>query len=390
MVLRREEMKKAFLLALLSVFTAGPAFSGTINVTQPAGGDITMGAALPIVWTASGVSGKFKIQLIRPGGALVGLLMTNIAASPQSWTVAAPAIAGESYKIRVHAMDGSADGESPQFTVVAIVPVSTLSIVTPQGGESWELGSTQAISWTAGNIQQNCRLVLLKDGQVQGTIRDSFAPGQGGGSWNWKVGDYPGGPAAAAGGYKIRIETVDGQGSAQSANSFAITPVATTPQSRVVHDFPGLSHKFDPRVLEPKQLPDLAVCVARPAPYKSSVLETVSIFVRVKNIGSGSSSPAIFDLYVDEQDTRSVQVPTLAGNQEFDQIFKYYWMSMGEKNVRVIIDPTNQVTENEENNNEISVVVNVVGMYADPIPDLGKCCRCSYPVGSIWPLPPPK
>ena len=59
-------MKKALLFATLLLFAAGAAFGGTITVSQPAGGSFAMGAACPVHWTASGVSGNVKIQLDPP------------------------------------------------------------------------------------------------------------------------------------------------------------------------------------------------------------------------------------------------------------------------------------------------------------------------------------
>ncbi len=77
-------MKKTLLFAALALFAAGLAFGGTITVSQPTAGDKVMGSSMQIAWTSSGVAGNFKIQLIRPGGALVGVLLNNIAASPQN------------------------------------------------------------------------------------------------------------------------------------------------------------------------------------------------------------------------------------------------------------------------------------------------------------------
>ena len=73
-----------------------------------------MGCPIQIAWTASGVTSNVKILLRKPGGALVGTIANNLPLSPGSynWTVAAPAVVGESYKIHVRATDGSAEGES--------------------------------------------------------------------------------------------------------------------------------------------------------------------------------------------------------------------------------------------------------------------------------------
>ena len=120
------------------VFFAATAHGATITVSQPAGGNLTMGSTCPIAWAASGVTANVRINLIKPGGALVGLIVGNqaLGSSPYSWTVGAPALAGEQYRVRVAASDGSAMGESAIFTVVDIPQVSGLTIQVPDGGEN--------------------------------------------------------------------------------------------------------------------------------------------------------------------------------------------------------------------------------------------------------------
>jgi len=112
-------MKFKFIFLALAFFTTGLAFGGTITVTRPVRGDYASGAVCQIHWTVQRVNDRVKIQLIRPGGALVARLANRLDASssPFRWTIAPPAVAGESYRVRVSAMDNSASGESEVFTV---------------------------------------------------------------------------------------------------------------------------------------------------------------------------------------------------------------------------------------------------------------------------------
>jgi hypothetical protein len=342
-------MKKTILLVFLAVLFVAMAHGGTITVTQPAGGNVLIGAALPIAWTASGVTGNVKIQLIRPGGALVGLLANNIApgASPWSWTVAAPAVAGESYKVRVRTVDGTAEGESAEFTVTAGAGVVSLAIQTPNGGETWEYGSTQVITWTGSNIPLLCHLYLLKNGQMLGLISDT-GNGPNGGSQNWNVGNYLGGSPSSGGGYKVRIETPDGQYSDTSDHPFTITvpPLVFHPVDRL----PNFG-KLTP-------LPDLIICLHwyGELPY---IYGNQRIKVRVRNIGLANSSPTLFKIYVEGHGTLTLLAPWLAPNAEYNWSQLFNWKTCGHKTVRATVDPDGQLSEINENNNVVESSIKV-------------------------------
>jgi hypothetical protein len=114
-------MKFKLIFLALALFASVPAFAGTITVSRPVRGTLALGEVCAIHWTAQRVNDRVKIQLIQPGGALVGRLANRLAAggSPFNWTVAAPAVSGGSYRVRVSAMDNSASGESEVFTISA-------------------------------------------------------------------------------------------------------------------------------------------------------------------------------------------------------------------------------------------------------------------------------
>jgi hypothetical protein len=217
-------MKKTLLFAALALFVAGLAFGGTITVTQPTAGDKVMGSSLQIAWTSSGVAGNFKIQLIRPGGALVGLLLNNVAASPQNWTIAAPAVVGEQYKIRVRSMDLTTTGESATFTVVADGggdpgdpgdPGSpgTITNVHFNTASPYCFGTAYTISWTVTGVTQHLKLQLIHSGGALVTaINGDMAPGTSSQGWT------PTTPAIAPGvDYKVRVSTLDNSVTAESA-----------------------------------------------------------------------------------------------------------------------------------------------------------------------------
>jgi hypothetical protein len=128
--------KKWFFIFMVFGFFA-VSWAGSITVTSPNGGEtLVLGKSWPIAWTATNVAVNVKIQLIKSGGGLVGVITTNRVPgnSPYSWTVGqttsgiAPA---GSYKVRVSALDNSVLDESDEaFTIVA----DTAPPDTPPGG----------------------------------------------------------------------------------------------------------------------------------------------------------------------------------------------------------------------------------------------------------------
>ncbi len=206
----REEEKheKNSWLAIATLLAGAALFGGTITVTQPAGGNVAMGGTCPIAWTASNVAASVKIQLVKPGGALVGVLANNLAAggSPWNWTVASPAVVGQQYKIRVRAVDGSAEGESAVFTVVqGAEPVpGSISNVKLSGSSPYCLGTNYTISWTVTGVTQHLKLELIKGGARQQRHRPRHGPGTSSKDWT--------AAGTAASDYKVRVSAIGGSG----------------------------------------------------------------------------------------------------------------------------------------------------------------------------------
>ena len=198
------------------------------------------------------------------------------------------------------------------------------------------------------NIQANCRLVLLKDGAVMGTIRDSFAPGQGENIWNWVVGSYLGGTAPAGGGYKVRMELIDGSFRAESVAPFTITPAPLVFATMVKAELQRL----------PLMLPDLIVCLAWSGtiPY---IYQDRRVRVRIKNVGPGNAPAGNFKIYVEGHGDQIVPVPALAAKGEYSWSKKYDWKTCGHKTVRATIDPDGLIAESNENNNMLQGSIKV-------------------------------
>jgi hypothetical protein len=206
-------MKKNLWMAI-GMLLANVALCGaTITVTQPIAGNVTMGCPVQIAWTASNVNSNVKILLRKPGGALVGTIANNLPVSPglYTWTAAAPAVAGESYKIHVRATDGSAEGASAVFTVVQQAePVpGSITNVKLSASSPYCLGTNYTISWTVSGVTQHLKLELLKSGAVNSVIAPDMAPGTSSRSWT--------AAGTADNDYKVRVSAIGGSATGQSA-----------------------------------------------------------------------------------------------------------------------------------------------------------------------------
>jgi hypothetical protein len=232
-------MKRTICFTALALFAAGLACAGTISVSQPVGGSFAMGAACPVHWTAQRVNGSVKVQLIRPGGALVGLLANRLdpGSSPFNWTVAAPAAAGESYRIRVSAMDNSTTGESEVFTIAGAANpgdprqpgrAGAISDVRLDGASPYAIGGCLEVAWTEVGVGQDLKLQLVRrSGNLVGVMVDGLHPGRA--SYSWPVGEIFGGVAPAAdNAYRIRVSTVDNSLAAESP-VFSLADAAPAP-----------------------------------------------------------------------------------------------------------------------------------------------------------------
>jgi len=97
-----------------------------------------------------------------------------------------------------------------------------LTLTAPQGGETWAIGTAAKITWSAGSATGSCRLVCLRNGQLNGTIAVNLPIAAG--SYVWPVSQLVTGSAEPGTGYQVRVETEDGKSTSTSQGSFSIVP----------------------------------------------------------------------------------------------------------------------------------------------------------------------
>jgi 5-hydroxyisourate hydrolase-like protein (transthyretin family) len=176
----------------------------TLTLTAPNGGETwAAGSTQTIRWTYTGNPGTtVKIELIKGGGAPVSIIdSTPIGSSGSSsytWTLPSALAAGADYRVKITA-GAYSDVSAATFTVA---PAPTLTLTSPNGGETWAAGSTQSITWTyTGNPGATVKVELIKAGGTPVTLAKSTTAGTGGsGSYAWKI------PTTQAPGTDYRVQ----------------------------------------------------------------------------------------------------------------------------------------------------------------------------------------
>jgi endonuclease/exonuclease/phosphatase family metal-dependent hydrolase len=179
----------------------------TLAVVAPNGGEsLQAGATHQIQWTYTGNTGpNVKIELLK-NGALNRVIKssTPIGSSGSgsfAWPIPAGQAGGADYRVRVTstAVTSLKDTSDADFSIEA----PTLTLVAPNGGETFGGGTTQQIQWSyTGNAGANVKIELLKDGAVNRVIKSSTPIGTGGtGSFAWTI------PATQTPGtdYRVRV-----------------------------------------------------------------------------------------------------------------------------------------------------------------------------------------
>ena len=124
-----------------------------------------------------------------------------------------------------------------------------LTVNSPNGGESWVLGSVHNITWT-NTCNKSVKIVLRKGSVKIGNIITNIPVSQT--SYSWTVGTYQGGTAVTGTDYKILIKTMDGSSMDASNGNFSITsgspgqcaPLSITSQNTLTDGFVNQSYNY--------------------------------------------------------------------------------------------------------------------------------------------------
>jgi len=191
-------MKKFFILFSLFISLATSAIAQTIIVTSPNGGENwQVGTTKTITWSYSGVTTARLEYTTDNGGTWTAIADTPAILQTYNWTIPLALPYSTQAKIRISDATNPLvfDESNATFTL------TSLRILSPNGGENWQIGSNKIITWTNSSNVLNVRLQYsLNDGTTWTTITDTVASA---GSYNWYI------PPAITPSTVARIKIID-------------------------------------------------------------------------------------------------------------------------------------------------------------------------------------
>lgn len=159
--------------------------AGTITVIAPNGGEIyLLGATVPVTWNSVGTVGANVEILAHSAGQTFTVAASTANDGAFDWTIPAEQVIGTDYTIQVRSLSSPTIGDSSNagFSIIPVAPEASITVLAPNGGESFARGSQVTITWnTTGNAGANVRIVARK-GSSTGVIANS-TPNDGSFSW---------------------------------------------------------------------------------------------------------------------------------------------------------------------------------------------------------------
>ena len=147
-----------------------------ITITSPNGGENWQaGTTHSITWTDN-IPDMVKIELYKAGSLNSVIVDSTFSDGQFPWDIPLNLTPGTDYKVKITSVANSSvnDFSDNDFSVYD----QGITITSPNGGENWQAGTTQSITWT-DNIPDMVKIELYKGGSLNSVIVDStFSDGQ--------------------------------------------------------------------------------------------------------------------------------------------------------------------------------------------------------------------
>ncbi len=153
-----------------------------ITLTSPNGSETwQMGTLHNITWNDN-ITSNVKIELYKSGSFNITIVSSTGSDGTYSWSIPTDLTESSSYKVKITSTSNSSvnDQSNNYFT---IEEADYITVTTPNGGETWEMGTSCNITWN-DNISSNVKIELYKSGSFYRTISSSTSSD---GTYNWNI-----------------------------------------------------------------------------------------------------------------------------------------------------------------------------------------------------------
>lgn len=179
-------MKKFLLYLVIICINTGITTGQSITITSPNGGESWTGCTTQnITWSASGTSNYYSIDYSTDGGSSWTSVTSyyNTTGGTYSWTV--PNVSSSNCKIKI--IDSNNSGINDQSDNIFTINAA-LIVTAPNGGASWEAGTTKTITWAAAPTSNYFKVDYSTDNGNNWTSITTYTTSL---SYNWSVPNYP-------------------------------------------------------------------------------------------------------------------------------------------------------------------------------------------------------
>lgn len=217
-----------------------PISKSPITVLNPNGGEtISAGQSYTFRWENRNAPAYVTLKLVSSAGIDTPIATQISNTGSYTWTIPSNILTTTSYRLYVYAGEsGIGDASDSYFTIVNMSTPSTVSVLSPNGGESWVEGSYQTIRWSSNGSDANQAVEINLERKSPtdtqfwniGTIATNQS---GSGTYSWRVSakDTTGNVIAGSQ-YKILIGRNIAKGTGpvdESDYGFAITTTQSSP-----------------------------------------------------------------------------------------------------------------------------------------------------------------
>ncbi len=201
-----------------AVFTITPL--PKVNIISPNGGENWLGNSIHnITWSSVSIT-NVKIEYTLDNGTTWSTIIASTPASADTYSWTLPNVPSTQAKVRISDASNASVGDSSN-AVFTITAVSLITVVSPNGGETWIGNSSHSITWTSANVTNVKIEFTLDNGTTWSTITASTAASSG--TYSWTV------PNVGSTLAKVRISDAGNPATADTSNAaFTISAEVVT------------------------------------------------------------------------------------------------------------------------------------------------------------------